>query len=59
MGSALIIGFGISHLQWSGTGIDITDPKTGIKYDVMSGSDENIRTHVLRMPNFIWRLLTF
>ena len=49
----------LSHLDWRSKGIDITDPKTGIKYDIMSGSDENIRTHVLRMPNFIWRLLTF
>ncbi|HCI76140.1 MULTISPECIES: DUF6531 domain-containing protein [unclassified Psychrobacter] len=50
---------GLEHLKWSPKGIDITDPKTGVKYDVMSGSDLNMRTHVERMPSFIWRMLTF
>lgn len=49
----------LSHLDWRSKGIDITDPKTGITYDVMSDSDNNIRTHVMRMPNTIWRLITF
>ena len=37
--------------------VDATDPKTGIKYDEMAGSDLNMRIYVERMPNFIWRML--
>ncbi len=50
----------LRHLQWNfQKGIDVEDPKTNIKYDILSGTPTNIRIHVKRMNSFIWRLLKF
>ena len=47
------------NLIWSRKGLDITDLSTGIKYDIMSGTRQNLRTHALREPDQIFRILSF
>lgn len=46
-------------LQWSRVGLDATDLRNGIKYDVMSGTKSNMDTHAKREPNELFRMITF
>lgn len=46
-------------LQWSRVGLDATDLRNGVKYDVMSGTKSNMDTHAKREPNELFRMITF
>lgn len=46
-------------IEWSRTGVDATDSKTGIKYDIMLGTKSNMDTHAKRMPDDLFRMITF
>ena len=46
-------------LDWSRKGVDATDPLTGVNYDVMSGSQSNMVKHAKRMPDVMFRMITF
>jgi hypothetical protein len=47
------------NLIWISKGLDVTDLSTGIKYDIMSGTSQNLLTHALREPNQIFRMIAF
>ncbi len=44
-----------------GSGPDLTDPRTGRKYDILSGTPGNLQTHGTRpgMTGELWRYITF
>jgi uncharacterized Zn-binding protein involved in type VI secretion len=46
-------------LQWNRRGVDVVDPKTGIKYDILSGTKSNMDKHAKRMPDVLFRMITF
>jgi hypothetical protein len=47
------------HLQWSRHGVDAFDPATGLKYEVLSGTQWNMEMHGRRMAEELFRLITF
>ena len=47
------------ELNWSRKGVDAIDPKTGIKYEVLSGTEDNMARHGRRMSKEVFRLITF
>lgn len=47
------------NLKWSDTGVDVFDSKTGLSYDIMSGTKSNMDTHAKRMPDVLFRMITF
>jgi hypothetical protein len=47
------------NLQWSRKGVDVIDPATGIKYDVLSGTEWNMTLHAKRMADVLFRMITF
>ena len=47
------------QLEWSHRGVDAVDPMTGIKYEVCSGTYDNMARHGRRMSNEVFRLITF
>jgi hypothetical protein len=47
------------ELQWSRTGIDVIDPATGLKYEVLAGTNSNMELHGRRMAEVFFRLITF
>jgi hypothetical protein len=49
----------LDSLEWHSTGPDAYDPGTGIFYDLMKGSDYNIDLHARRMPDILFRMITF
>jgi hypothetical protein len=52
-------GIGNQNLIWSSRGLDMTNLSDGYKYDIMSGTQENLIRHANREPNQIFRLITF
>jgi hypothetical protein len=46
-------------LQWNKTGVDVIDPKTGIQYEVLSGTPGNLADHAKRMSDRVFRMITF
>ncbi|WP_211482750.1 hypothetical protein [Duganella sp. CF458] len=47
------------NLQWSRRGVDVVDPATGLSYDIMSGTKTNMNDHSKRMPDVLFRMITF
>jgi hypothetical protein len=47
------------QLRWSRTGVDAVDPATGLKYEVLSGTDWNMAHHGRRMAEEFFRMITF
>jgi hypothetical protein len=49
------------ELKWQSKGVDAVDPKTGIKYEVLSGTQSNLDTHAKRegMNETLFRMITF
>jgi hypothetical protein len=47
------------HLKWYERGVDAIDPKTGLRYDILSGSYGNMTEHAKRMPDQVFRMITF
>lgn len=47
------------NVNWNRKGVDVVDPSTGLRYDIMSGSKSNMDTHAKRMPNELFRMITF
>jgi hypothetical protein len=52
-------GIGSQNLIWSGRGLDVTNLSDGYRYDIMSGTQENLIRHANREPNHIFRIITF
>ncbi|AVR99270.1 hypothetical protein C9I28_17045 [Pseudoduganella armeniaca] len=46
-------------LDWSRIGVDAVDSETGLRYDILSGTKSNIDDHAKRMPDEIFRMITF
>ncbi len=46
-------------LQWSRRGVDVIDPNTGLKYDILSGTKSNVDVHAKRMPDQLFRMIKF
>jgi hypothetical protein len=44
---------------WSKRGVDVSDVKTGLKYDILLGSKWNIEKHAKRMSNIMFRYIVF
>ncbi len=40
-------------------GVDVVDLKTGLKYEILSGTESNMARHGQRMPGELFRMLTF
>lgn len=49
----------LEEIEWSRRGVDVTDTKTGLKYDILSGTSSNMNTHAKRMPDEMFRMITF
>jgi hypothetical protein len=47
------------QLRWSRTGVDAADPATGLKYEILAGTDWNMAHHGRRMAEELFRLITF
>jgi hypothetical protein len=48
-----------THLNWSSKGVDVVDPATGYKYEVLSGTDSNFMLHGRRMYDTFFRMISF
>lgn len=46
-------------LKWSRAGVDVRDPATGLRYEILSGTNFNMNLHAMRMPNVFFRMITF
>jgi hypothetical protein len=46
-------------LEWNPKGVDVIDPATGYKYEILSGTESNLTLHGRRMPGEFFRMLTF
>ncbi|MBA4192718.1 MAG: hypothetical protein C0467_32530, partial [Planctomycetaceae bacterium] len=46
-------------LTWGRKGVDATDPATGLRYDILSGTKSNLDLHAKRMPSIIFRMIGF
>jgi hypothetical protein len=46
-------------LKWSRQGVDVVDPKTGYKYEVLSGTEDNLGRHGRRMHDLFFRMISF
>ncbi|WP_309897156.1 hypothetical protein [Archangium sp.] len=40
-------------------GVDVVDPTTGTRYEILSGTDSNLARHGRRMAGEFFRMLTF
>ncbi len=47
------------QMKWYERGVDVIDPDTGLRYDVLSGSDTNMTDHAKRMSDEMFRMITF
>jgi hypothetical protein len=47
------------ELEWNPRGVDVVDPVTGYKYEVLSGTASNMELHGRRMAEELFRLITF
>ncbi|ATB36062.1 hypothetical protein CYFUS_001476 [Cystobacter fuscus] len=46
-------------LEWRPKGVDVIDPATGHKYEILSGTESNLTLHGRRMAGELFRMLTF
>ena len=49
----------LPDLKWYERGVDVVDPKTGLRYDILSGSYGNMTEHAQRMSNEVFRMIPF
>lgn len=47
------------HLRWSRTGVDAVDPSTGLRYEILSGTESNFALHGRRMAEEFFRMIAF
>jgi hypothetical protein len=47
------------HLRWSQKGVDAVDPATGLRYELLSGTESNLALHGQRMAEVFFRMITF
>ena len=47
------------ELKWQAKGVDAVDPKTGVKYEVLSGARSNVDAHAKRMSQETFRMIKF
>ena len=47
------------HLRLNARGVDITNPETGVSYELLRGSAANIHRHAMRMPHTLFRYVEF
>ncbi|MFL5343880.1 MAG: hypothetical protein ACJ8AT_03770 [Hyalangium sp.] len=48
-----------TNLKWNPTGVDAVDPVTGLKYEILTGTDWNMQLHGRRMAEEFFRMITF
>ena len=48
-----------TSLKWNQTGVDAVDPVTGLKYEILTGTDWNMQLHGRRMAEEFFRMITF
>jgi hypothetical protein len=46
-------------LRWSRTGVDAVDPSTGLRYEILSGTESNFALHGRRMAEEFFRMIAF
>jgi len=46
-------------LQFNSRSVDVIDPKTGLQYEILSGTQSNLARHGRRMSSEFFRMLTF
>jgi hypothetical protein len=47
------------QLRWSRTGVDAVDPSTGLRYEILSGTESNFALHGRRMGEEFFRMIAF
>lgn len=47
------------HLRWSRSKVDVVDPSTGYRYEILSGTESNLALHGQRMTTALFRMITF
>jgi hypothetical protein len=47
------------QLRWSRTGVDAVDPSTGLRYEILSGTESNLALHGRRMAKEFFRMIAF
>jgi hypothetical protein len=47
------------QLRWSRTGVDAVDPSTGLRYEILSGTESNFALHGRRMAEEFFRMIAF
>jgi hypothetical protein len=48
-----------AHLRWNHKGVDVIDPATGYRYELLSGTESNLALHGQRMADVFFRMITF
>lgn len=48
-----------TQLKWNGRGVDAIDPATGVRYEVLSGTNSNMELHGRRLADTFFRMITF
>jgi hypothetical protein len=46
-------------LKWNHQGVDVVDLRTGLKYELLSGTESNLARHGRRMASEFYRMITF
>ncbi|MDY7226206.1 hypothetical protein [Hyalangium rubrum] len=46
-------------LRWSAKGIDAVDPRTGYRYELLTGTNSNLERHGRRMAEEFFRMISF
>jgi hypothetical protein len=46
-------------LRFKHQGVDVVDPATGRRYEILSGTESNLARHGRRMASEFFRMLTF
>jgi len=49
----------LPDLRWSRVGVDVVDPTTSLKYDILSGTQSNLDRHAKRMKDEQFRMIDF
>jgi hypothetical protein len=47
------------QLRWNRTGVDAVDPSTGLRYEILSGTESNFALHGRRMAEEFFRMIAF
>jgi hypothetical protein len=48
-----------TQLKWNSRGVDAVDPATGLRYEVLSGTNSNMELHGRRLADTFFRMITF